>query len=264
MVRDTFKSLVLVLAVVHPFPSANADDIKALQGGWEAVELVEKGERLKAPKSNNSVTFVFEADRVEYGGFFGERGVVKLDESESPKSIDLTLEPTSVGQRQSGTKRMMQGIYELDADELKIAFPNKNGDPRPTKLDPTYIVLRRRVVKGDLEILNGQWKLPRITSIQGDGTTDVTLHVDAMRKLVSVTIDEYAHARGFYGQRTLLSLEGIGGTDGEKYLEVAEYKGNSPTARVAYKVEKDRLRLQGKVQLDALRTIELSGEWQKK
>jgi uncharacterized protein (TIGR03067 family) len=53
---------------------------------------------------------------------------LKIDPSKTPKTIDLVpLEEPNKGE-------VIEGIYQLDGDELKVCIPNQKMESRPTEL----------------------------------------------------------------------------------------------------------------------------------
>jgi uncharacterized protein (TIGR03067 family) len=71
---------------------------------------------------------IFEGDKhtVKKGGEVIQVGIQMLDPSKSPKTIDVTM----LEGPHKGT--VMPGIYEIDADTLKVCF-DLEGKTRPTE-----------------------------------------------------------------------------------------------------------------------------------
>jgi uncharacterized protein (TIGR03067 family) len=98
-------------------------DLAKMQGDWVPKEVVANGEqvpadRLASVKLNiKGNEFVLESENGT------NRGKLKLNESTSPKSMDVTTD--------SGDE--MEAIYEVGADMIKVCYP-MNGGSRPTAL----------------------------------------------------------------------------------------------------------------------------------
>ena len=120
---------------------AKADQAK-LQGEWEAVsierdgnktpEAVAKTFRRKIEGNKYTVTFKM-GDKVQT-----VKGTFKLDPSKKPKALDIQLD---LGDGQEGTAK---GIYEIDGEKLKTAFPSdgpKGKRPSDFKGENVMIVI---------------------------------------------------------------------------------------------------------------------------
>jgi uncharacterized protein (TIGR03067 family) len=112
-----------------------------LQGTWEMVTVEIMGMKIDAPKGQE-LAFTFDGNKfIVHEKMRREEGTYKVDDTKTPKAIDLTA---PMGQ----AMQMIKGIYQLDGDTLKIAFapegPNGN---RPTAFDAkttAVIVLKRK------------------------------------------------------------------------------------------------------------------------
>jgi uncharacterized protein (TIGR03067 family) len=91
------------------------------------------------------VTFEGDKHTVKKGDEVIQVGTQKLDPSKSPKTIDVTmLEGPSKG-------TVMLGIYEFDADTLKVCF-DPEGKKRPTEFksatgSKNFVNVHKRVKK---------------------------------------------------------------------------------------------------------------------
>jgi uncharacterized protein (TIGR03067 family) len=102
-------------------------EARKFQGTWTFESSVTGGEELPADRLKMFVV-TFEGDKhtVKNGDEVIQVGTQKLDPSKSPKTIDVTM----VDGPQKGT--VMLGIYEIDADTLKVCF-DPEGKTRPTE-----------------------------------------------------------------------------------------------------------------------------------
>ncbi len=115
-------------------PVALADDkaelekeVRKFQGTW-TFESSEAGGRGLPAGELKGLILTFEGDRhtVRKGNEVIQVGTQKLDPSQSPKAIDVTMtEGPSKG-------AVMLGIYEIDGDTLKVCF-DPRGKKRPTE-----------------------------------------------------------------------------------------------------------------------------------
>jgi uncharacterized protein (TIGR03067 family) len=115
-------------------PGTVADDkaelekeARKFQGTWTFASSVTGGEELPADHLKMFLV-IFEGDKhtVKKGDEVIQVGTQKLDPSRSPKTIDVTM----VEGPHKGT--VMLGIYEIDADTLKVCF-DPEGKTRPTE-----------------------------------------------------------------------------------------------------------------------------------
>jgi uncharacterized protein (TIGR03067 family) len=99
-----------------------------MQGAWVVVDLVDDG--TSVPKDVLSMMSVkFAGDKFTIVMPDESHEVVfKLDPSSNPKRMDAT---PSDGPNKGKT---IFGIYELQADGLKVCLPNRAGIKRPTEL----------------------------------------------------------------------------------------------------------------------------------
>jgi uncharacterized protein (TIGR03067 family) len=121
-------------------------EARKFQGTWTIESSETGGQELPA---DDLKTFVltFEGDKhtVKKGDEVIQVGTQKLDPSKSPKTIDVTM----VEGPHKGT--VMLGIYEIDADTLKVCF-DPEGKTRPTEFksapgSKNFINVHKRVKK---------------------------------------------------------------------------------------------------------------------
>jgi RNA polymerase sigma factor (sigma-70 family) len=127
-------------------PSKAPDDLKQLQGTWQAVALEHNGEKLSA-EAVKGFNVAIGKDRVTFHSTNGDSGAAfKLEPSSKPKVI--WLEHAGAGRK----VEMVRGIYALEGDRLRICVDNDEGKARPTEFATrpgsglTLMVLER--VKG--------------------------------------------------------------------------------------------------------------------
>jgi uncharacterized protein (TIGR03067 family) len=96
------------------------------QGVWTGVQMIEEGE--EAPKEKAAkLSFTFKGNKLEVSGDKEvEKYTFKLDASKKPKWIDFGEE-----------KDLIQGIYELDVETLRICWNKSEKAGRPTEFKPT-------------------------------------------------------------------------------------------------------------------------------
>jgi|SRR5438445_7952761 len=127
MNRRLLPVLVLcLLAVGADKDDANKKDLEKMQGDWAALSMVVDGEKL--PDDEAQSLFRTIKDNQYTVSRFKKaigKGSFKLDATKKPKTIDAT--PVVSGQE----VKPMLGIYELDADKLRLCFA-RPGQPRPT------------------------------------------------------------------------------------------------------------------------------------
>ncbi len=130
-----------ILFTVPAEPKSEVEDLKQLQGTWQATALEHNGEKLswEAAKKfriiihDNAITFDFDGDKRE--------ARFTLGSTTKPKTIWLNP--------RGGTQGAVQGIYKLGDDWLTICVDNDNGKTVPTKFAAkagsglTLIVLER-------------------------------------------------------------------------------------------------------------------------
>jgi uncharacterized protein (TIGR03067 family) len=142
------KTLLIVVAVCLVAAAAADDsakkDLEKLQGLWETTEAHHDGRDIG---SDIKLRLKFKGDEVSLDGSeevikdYG-RFKIKLDPSTTPKSVDLKV---TAGEQKD---TVMEGIYEIKDDELKICV-KIGAKERPTKFDSpdgssiAYMVFKR-------------------------------------------------------------------------------------------------------------------------
>ena len=125
-------------------------EARKFQGIWTFESSVTGGEELPADPLKKFVV-IFEGDKhtVKNGDEVLQVGTQKLDPSKSPKTIDVTM----VEGPHKGT--VMLGIYEIDADTLKVCF-DPEGKTRPTEFksppgSKNFVNVHKRVKKSSAQ-----------------------------------------------------------------------------------------------------------------
>jgi uncharacterized protein (TIGR03067 family) len=121
-------------------------EVKKFQGTWTIESSKSGGKELPANELKGLIV-TFEGDKhtVKKGDEVIQVGTQKLDPSKSPKTIDVTMTEGP----NKGT--VMLGIYEIDADTLKVCF-DPEGKKRPTEFkrasgSQTFVNVHKRVKK---------------------------------------------------------------------------------------------------------------------
>jgi uncharacterized protein (TIGR03067 family) len=99
-------------------------DLDLVKGKWTIVSVIEDG---KTNEEESGGTITFAEDKMVLQVRDGEHtGTFKLDTGKKPKQIDVTpLDGPEKG-------KVMEGIYELTKDGLKICIADHAGTIRPT------------------------------------------------------------------------------------------------------------------------------------
>jgi uncharacterized protein (TIGR03067 family) len=109
----------------------DADKDKAgLKGKWEPT-ATESGGNKDDESVYKHFRVAFDGDHftILKSGETHMKGTFKLDASQTPKRIDMTIEEGADGDVQG---KSLAGIYELKDDELKWCFVPPDGGERPT------------------------------------------------------------------------------------------------------------------------------------
>ena len=106
-------------------------EVKKFQGTWTFESSKAGGKELPAGELKGLVlTFEGNKHTVKKGDEVIQAGTQKLDPSQSPKAIDVTMtEGVNKG-------AVMLGIYEFNGDSLKVCF-DAAGKKRPTQFKST-------------------------------------------------------------------------------------------------------------------------------
>ena len=142
--RAPFLRTRLPLALLAVFLLAAADpaekdkekgndadkDKAALKGKWEPTSS-ESGGNKDDESDYKQFRVVFDGDKftILKSGETHMKGTFKLDVSQTPKRIDMTIEE---GPDADTKGKSLAGIYELKDDELKWCFVPPDGGDRPT------------------------------------------------------------------------------------------------------------------------------------
>jgi uncharacterized protein (TIGR03067 family) len=123
-------SASLVLAADPAKEDAAKREREKLQGVWVLVAAELDGKKT-FPKEGAKVSMRVEikGERYALTAEAGKKktsvgGAVKVNPSQKPKAVDFQYE-------QLGRKAPVEGIYELDGDNLKVCFQIIEGQPRP-------------------------------------------------------------------------------------------------------------------------------------
>lgn len=138
----TLASL-FVIGIAAAGDDAKAD-LKRLQGTWQVVSAISKGEKVPA-EDIFELELVIEGDKINVRekGKVQERMTFKIDPAKKPPAIDFT--------HTDGPKKdkVDHAIYQLDGDNLKICVNEESGGARPrafaSNAGSTYslVVLKR-------------------------------------------------------------------------------------------------------------------------
>jgi uncharacterized protein (TIGR03067 family) len=99
-------------------------DKERLQGVWQAVSIVNDGEKAPADAVKGS-QMIIKGNQFTFKGEEAYRGAFTVDASKSPKWITTAFIDTD---NKEGGKAL--GIYELQGDQLKIAWRQKGERPK--------------------------------------------------------------------------------------------------------------------------------------
>jgi uncharacterized protein (TIGR03067 family) len=109
-----------------------------LKGTWLLVEGMVAGKTVRPPKGDVS-TYTFTKDNkltVKTTGKPESQGTFKIDPAKTPMEIDFIHEAAM------GRRKVDQGIYKIDGDNLTIAMePSRPGANRPTTLDSKTAII---------------------------------------------------------------------------------------------------------------------------
>jgi uncharacterized protein (TIGR03067 family) len=114
----TWKTLILAgLVAVAAEDEATKKDLKAMQGTWKAQSMTQGGMEVPADKIVNHRLVIEGNKLMPKGSGKEDPGTFTLDASKKPPTIDI----------KHGTEEVVQGIYQLDGDTLKICLTPPGG-----------------------------------------------------------------------------------------------------------------------------------------
>lgn len=120
------------------------EDQQHLQGVWKPVEAIADGEKLSDLEkrfADSTVEFSGDLAVFKAEGKVAEINQIKLDASQEPRAIDLTVvdERGTVQKLYDKEDRaydfVRKGIYVIEGDILKVCTPEGVGEPRPDKFE---------------------------------------------------------------------------------------------------------------------------------
>ncbi len=117
----------LLLAANGQKPDAVKEEMAKFQGAWKAVSIERNGEKaIDDDDALKQLTLTVKGDTrtITAGDETVSVGTFKLDPSQKPKAIDITV---SKGPLEG---KPLRGIYEIDGDTHKICLALE-GDERP-------------------------------------------------------------------------------------------------------------------------------------
>jgi uncharacterized protein (TIGR03067 family) len=121
-------------------------ELKKFHGVWTFASVEAGGKKVPAGDLKGmTITFAGDKYTVKQGDKVIQVGTQKLDPSRSPKAIDVKVTEGL----QKGA--VMLGIYEIDADTLKVCF-DEQGKKRPTEFKSpagsgTFVNVHKRAKK---------------------------------------------------------------------------------------------------------------------
>jgi uncharacterized protein (TIGR03067 family) len=143
-------SFTLVAAAASKDPPADKADVdkelKQFHGVWTFESIEVAGNKAPAEEFKGvTITFAGDTYTVKKGDEVIQVGKQKLDPSQSPKAIDVTI---TEGLNKGAT---MLGIYKIDGDTLTVCF-DEEGKKRPTEFKSaagtqTFVNVHKRVKK---------------------------------------------------------------------------------------------------------------------
>jgi uncharacterized protein (TIGR03067 family) len=115
----------LLFAAGVPAEESVKNEQDKLQGTWSILQAEHDGHKTPAEKLK-STKLVIAGDKMKVHGEKGMESQIKIDPSKKPKAIDII--PADGPDK----GMVLQGIYELDGNELKICL-SKPGRDRPAE-----------------------------------------------------------------------------------------------------------------------------------
>jgi uncharacterized protein (TIGR03067 family) len=113
----------------EPLAAEVRKELLRLEGNWEVVALVQDGDEKPLEGTMKGLTVVMAGEQrtLKAGATVFSQGSYRIDPAARPRAIDLTI-----GQG-SHKGQVVRGIYDLDADTLRVCLAMKGG-PRPTEM----------------------------------------------------------------------------------------------------------------------------------
>jgi uncharacterized protein (TIGR03067 family) len=134
MTRFSLIAILVLAGGVARAADAVDDEVKKLQGDWQAVEIDARGKKVAHDDQDvKNMRFVFKDNGLTVGvadvRAAKRRKTFKLNEGKTPKQMDIT----SLDGQENGTTAAC--IYQLEKDRLTICMPYFTKDPsqRPTE-----------------------------------------------------------------------------------------------------------------------------------
>ena len=103
-------------------------DKEALQGAWKVASSEAGGKDQTEEFQGHLLVFEGDTFALKKGDQVGLKGTFKLDPSQKPKAIDLTI---TEGGREGDKGKVLHGIYELGKGTLKWCTAEPGGTDRP-------------------------------------------------------------------------------------------------------------------------------------
>ena len=127
MKLPAFPATIAAICAVLFSQTAQADDLKAMEGTWK-VEAAEAGGKPVESEDLKSLEVKITGERYEVTiKDKVDAGTLKLDETKKPKTMDATdTEGDDSG-------KVVKAIYELTGDTLKVCYAMDGGE-RPTEM----------------------------------------------------------------------------------------------------------------------------------
>src|SRR5437764_1295876 len=134
------------------------EELRRLQGSWQVETQEENGDKLAADDvKGRSILFGKDTFFIRHDNKVVQIGMLKLNPSKTPRTVNAVI--------MSGDKKgdIMQGIYALDGDSLKICLDTEGQErPKEFKTAPKsghlLYVLKRVRVKGEDQELVGNYR----------------------------------------------------------------------------------------------------------
>ena len=127
-------------------------DLEKLKGTWRLVAGQVAGRELPKATLERSISLVIEGDKltekVKGKENQPDRGVIRLDATKTPRTIDITDAEPEPGKEPS----VVLGIYEVDGDTLKLCVSRPDMKRRPKEFKSSDTDTLYRVDKRQPEV----------------------------------------------------------------------------------------------------------------